>query len=57
MGPMHCMLISKRGVGRLLDVRALRGEGVGMSSDHLLMVRRLKVQQDGGGTIEKSKMF
>ena len=41
---MDFVLISRRVVGRLLDVRVLRGEGGGMS-DHLLVEGRLRVEQ------------
>ena len=40
---MDVVLILRRVVGRLLDVRVLRGEGGGMS-DHLLVEGKLRVE-------------
>ena len=37
----------KRMLGRLLDVKMLRGEGGGMA-DHVLVEARLKLGMDGG---------
>ena len=45
---MDFVLISRRVVKRLLDVRVLRGEGGGVS-DHLLVEGRLRVEQEWKG--------